>query len=127
MMFVGSYIFFYRDDVAKWSSGVIRNYLEREVALKFCATAFSSVRRTFPNEGSKFSNFDVFYTTSLQLNAFKLHFLENEALSGKILLCIFHLFSHVQQLPVGYLVPFTPELATFKYTWYVFKFDFLEN
>lgn len=50
MMFVGSYIFFYKDDVAKSSSGVIRNYLEREVALKFYAIAFSSVRRTFPNE-----------------------------------------------------------------------------
>ena len=36
---------------------IITNYLENEISLKFYATVFSLVRKTFSNKKLKFSNF----------------------------------------------------------------------
>lgn len=46
--------------------------------------------------------------------------------NGKILFHVF-LSSYVERSPVDYLVLSNPESATFKYTWYVSKLDFLET
>lgn len=39
---------------------IITNYLENEISLKFYATVFSLVRKTFSNKKLKFSNFAAY-------------------------------------------------------------------
>ena len=64
LMFINTYISFCRSGIVIPFSGIINNYLERGIALKFYTTVFSMLRRTFSNMKSKFSNFptcSVFY------------------------------------------------------------------
>lgn len=57
---------------------------------------------------------------------FKIYFLENDVLNEKILLYIFHIFLHIEYSYIDYSW-LSRELAKFKCTRKIFKFDFLKN
>lgn len=57
-MFIDTYIFLHRGDVAP-SSSIVNNYLASEITRELYTTVFSSVPRTFPDKESKFFNYGI--------------------------------------------------------------------